>query len=177
MSELIIFCGLTAKITIPRDIGTKCCEFGKNIFEDTTGGELPPSTVILHAEQMISNFGLGEKANSQQHGAHWLRYWKRWISKTLPKKLKLLSYLLKVNCKKNTQLGSRIILCFLYSLLLLVLHSYSIFAYLKIYIFLMIITAYNTSLKFRTSLLSLYLGMRPLHCHLAFLVSIIFIQT
>ena len=40
MSELIIFRGLTAKINIPRDIGTKCYDFGKKILEDTTGEEM-----------------------------------------------------------------------------------------------------------------------------------------
>ena len=40
MSELIIFRGLTAKINIPRNIGTKCHEFCTKILEDTTGEEV-----------------------------------------------------------------------------------------------------------------------------------------
>ena len=40
MSELIIFHGLTAKINIPRNIGTKCHEFCKKILEDTTGEDV-----------------------------------------------------------------------------------------------------------------------------------------
>ena len=39
MSELIIFRGLTAKINIPRSIGTKCYEFCKKTLEDRTGEE------------------------------------------------------------------------------------------------------------------------------------------
>ena len=52
MSELIIFRGLTAKINIPRDIGTKCYEFGKKLLEDTTGEEMGLITSSDVPEQM-----------------------------------------------------------------------------------------------------------------------------
>ena len=71
MSELIIFRGLTAKINIPRDIGTKCYEFGKKLLEDTTGEEkglITSSDVPEQMNRMILELWLGGRANSQQNG-------------------------------------------------------------------------------------------------------------
>ena len=120
MSELIIFCGLTAKINIPRDIGTKCYEFGKKLLEDTTEKEMgliASSDVPEQMNRMIRELWLGGKGKQPATWETLIEVLKNVDLTDLTKEIEpVVFYIVKANYKKTVNsVTIFIILCFLYS--------------------------------------------------------------